>query len=284
MNERRAARASLAAAVIAGLGLRLWNLRGQVMGGDELHAVRVAARRTVPEILATYRLTDVSIPLTALARWLMEQGLTLSELDFRLPALLCGIAALLVIPRAFLGKMERMEVELLGWLVAFSPALVLYSRIARSYMPMVLAGFGAVMTFDRWWRTRSWKAGVAYVVLAGLAVWLHLGAAPLVVAPFLFALGDLVPPRREGRAKGLLALVGLGAGLAAALALILVPARRSLAVLVAAKRQEQTVPLASVLDALHLQAGTESDLLAALFWTAALAGAILLLRDRPRLG
>jgi hypothetical protein len=76
----------------------------------------------------------------------------------------------------------------------------------------------------------------------------------------------------------------LGAGLVAALALILVPARRSLAVLVAAKRQEQTVPLASVLDALHLQAGTESDLLAAVFWTAALAGLVLLLRDRPRLG
>jgi hypothetical protein len=140
------------------------------------------------------------------------------------------------------------------------------------------------MVFELWWRTRRWGAGAAYVLLAGLAVWLHLGAAPLVVAPFLFALGDLVPPRREGRAKGILALTVLGAAVLAALALILVPARRSLAVVIAAKRQKQEIPLASVLDALHLQAGTESDLLAALFWTAALAGMVLLLRDRPRLG
>jgi len=284
VNERRAAAVSLAASVMAGLGLRLWNLRDQVMGGDELHAVRVVARQTIPEILTTYRVADVSIPLAALHRLLMEWGVTLSEIDFRLPALVCGCLALWVIPRAFKGRLERAEVELLGWLVAFSPVLVLYSRIARSYLPMLLAGFGAVMAFEHWWRTRTWKAGLAYVLLAALAVWLHLGAGPLVAAPFLFALGDLVPPRREGRWRGLLALIALGAALAVAFSLFLVPARESLLRLIASKRQEQTVPLDTVLDVLHLQAGTGSSVLSALFWAAALAGLVLLFKDRPRLG
>jgi hypothetical protein len=283
-GERRRVAAALAASVIAGLGLRLWNLRGQVMGGDELHAVRVVARQTIPEILTTYRVADVSIPFAALHRLLMEWGVTLSEIDFRLPALICGCLALWVIPRVFRDRLERAEVELLGWLVAFSPVLVLYSRIARSYLPMVLAGFGAVMAFERWWRTRTWKAGLAYVLLATLAVWIHLGAGPLVVAPFLFAVGDLVPPRREGRWPGLLALTALGAALTAAFALFLVPARESLLRLIAGKRQEQAVRLDTILDVLHLQAGTGSSVLSALFWTAAMAGLILLLRDRPRLG
>lgn len=287
MRDRRAAVSllfSLSGSFLAGAGLRLWHLRDQVMGGDELHAVRVAAHRTMLQILTTYHLADASIPLTALARWLMERGLTLGEVSFRLPALLCGLAALLAIPWAFRKKLEPVEVLLLGWLVAFSPGLVLYSRIARSYMPMVLAGFGAVMAFELWWRTRRWRAAVAYVLLAGLAVWLHLGAAPLVAAPFLFALADLVPPRREGRWKGLLALAVLATTLAVALALFLLPARASLGPLVAAKRHAQTVPLASVFDMLQLQAGTGSGLLAVVFWTIALAGLALLLGDRPRLG
>jgi hypothetical protein len=244
----------------------------------------VAVRRTVPEILTTYHLADASIPLTALARWLMDRGVVLGELGFRLPVLLCGLAALLVIPWAFREKLEPAEVQLLGWLVAFSPGLVLYSRIARSYLPMVLAGFGAVMAFEAWWRTRRWRAAAAYLLLAGLAVWLHLGAAPLVAAPFLFALADLVPPRREGWWRGLLALAGMGTALAAVLTLFLLPARPSLERLVAAKRHTPTVPLASLFDVLQLQAGTGSGLLAGLFWAVALAGLVLLLRDRPRLG
>jgi hypothetical protein len=148
----------------------------------------------------------------------------------------------------------------------------------------VLAGFGAVMAFELWWRTRRWGAAVAYVLLAGFAVWLHLGAVPLVAAPFLFALADLVPPRREGRWKGLLALAGLAAALAAVLTLFLLPARPSLERLIAEKHQVQTVPLARLLDVLQLQAGTGSGLLAGIFWSIALTGALLLLRDRPRLG
>ena len=284
MRDRRLLALSLIGSIFTGLGLRLWNLLGQVMGGDELHAVRAAARMTLPKILTTYSVTDYSIPLTAFYRLLMDAGLTLSELGFRLPALLCGCVALYVLPRAFLDTVDRVAVELYGWLVAVSPGLVLYSRIARSYLPMLLAGFGAVIAFEAWWRTRDRRYAFLYIGLGGMAVWLHLGAGPLVVSPFLFALGDLMRQREE-RGRRLLELAAVGCGLGLALAAFLVPARVSLLALVASKRQEQPpVPFATVWDVLKLQAGTPSDTMTALFWLAALTGLVLLLRDRPRLG
>lgn len=277
---------ALYGAFMAGLGLRIWNLRGQILGGDEMHALRSAVARPLSEILTTYAQADSSIPLTALFRFLLEQGFSLSEMTLRLPSLLCGLAAVLIIPRRFFGRVDRTTAEVLAFLVALSPALVLYSRIARSYMPMVLMSFVAVMAFEAWWRTRSRRSGLVYVLAAGLAVWLHLGAGPLVVAPFLFAAGDLLRDRHPAHRFGrrLLELTGLGVALVAAFALFLVPARESLLRMVASKSREQEVSWAALGDVLRLQAGTHSVTVTVLFWIAALAGLGFLLRSRPRIG
>jgi hypothetical protein len=264
-----------------GAALRLWNLPAQILGGDEVHALRAAVNFPLSKILVTYQQTDNCIPLTAVYKLFMLGGLPMTELLFRLPVLLCGLAALLVLPAAFADRLDRRTVLVYRWLVALSPALVLYSRIARSYMPMVLLSFGAVMAFEAWWRTRSWRAGAAYVFLGALAVWFHLGAGPIVAAPFLFAAGELLA-RRVDRGRSLRDLVLLGLSLTTAFALFLVPARHSLLALIASKRTEQSIPWIDVVpDLLRLQAGTSHVWLSVLFWLAALAGlALLLRRDR----
>jgi hypothetical protein len=266
-----------------GSALRLWNLPAQILGGDEVHALRAAVNLPLSRILITYHPADNCIPLTALYKLFMIGGLPMTELTFRLPVLLCGLAALLALPAAFAERLDRRTVLAYRWLVAISPALVLYSRIARSYMPMVLLTFGAVMAFEAWWRTRSWRAGAAYVVLGALAVWFHLGAGPIVGAPFVFAAGELLA-RRADPGRGLRDLVVLGLSLAAAFALFLVPSRHSLLALIASKRTEPAVPWSDVVPGLfQLQAGTGRGWLAALFWLAALAGLALLLRRDRRL-
>lgn len=268
---------------LAGAALRLWNLRGQILGGDEIHALRAAVSFPLPKILVTYQQTDNCIPLTALYKVLMGWGLPGTEMFFRLPVLLCGLAALLALPAAFAGRVSDSTVLLYRWLLALSPALVLYSRIARSYMPMVCLAFGAAMAFEAWWRTRSRRAGAAYVLLGGLAVWFHLGAGPAVAAPFLFAVGDLAVRRKDVR-KGLRDLILLGLALVSAFALFLVPARESLLALIAGKRSEQAVPWSGVVPALfRLQAGTHWAWVAALFGVAALAGFVVLFRNDRRL-
>lgn len=269
---------------MAGVALRLWNLPDQILGGDEIHALRAAVNLPLREILTSYQQTDNCIPLTALYKVLMGWGVPLSEMAVRLPVLLCGVAALLALPLAFAGRVERRVTVLYAWLLAVSPSLVLYSRIARSYLPIVLFGFGAVAAFEAWWRTRSRRAGVAYVVFAALAVWFHLGAGPFVASPFLFAAGDIALHREE-RWRKLRDLALLGLGLCAALALFLVPSWGSLARLIQGKRQEQSIAWGELLpDLLRLQAGTARPWLAGLFWVAAIAGLVLLIRRSPRLG
>ncbi len=273
--------AAVAGFLLAGSALRLWNLRNQVMGDDGLHAVRAVASSSVREILSEYSLVDYSLPITALHRVLFDLGLDLSEMHFRLPAILCGLLALALLPLAFAGRLDRSAVHLLGWLVALSPSLVLYSRIGRSYLPMVLLAFGAVMAFERWWSRGSLRAAAAYVVLGALAVWVHLGAGPIVAAPFLFAVADVVRTRTWARAKEILAL---GASVTLAVWACLAPAASSLVVLVASKHMDVEIPARTWLNLLILGAGTHSVPFAALFWIAAAAGLLRLLRRQPRLG
>jgi hypothetical protein len=255
----------------------------QILGGDEVHALRAALGFSLPKILVTYQITDHCIPLTALYKLLMMSGLPVTEMAVRLPVVLCGLVALLALPAAFVGRVSRRTVLAYRWLVAISPALVFYGRIARSYMPMVLFAFGAVMAFEAWWRTRSRRAGAAYVALGALALWFHLGAGPIVAAPFLFAAGEVVI-RRRSPVRDLRHLFLLGLAIAFTCALFLVPARESLLEVVAAKRAEQTVPWIEVLfGVLRLQAGTASGRLTAIFWGTAVVGLGLLLRSDRRL-
>ena len=65
---------SAALAFAAGAALRLYRLAPQVLVGDEIHIVRAVAARPFPEILATYGVTDVCLPLAGLARWLSDRG------------------------------------------------------------------------------------------------------------------------------------------------------------------------------------------------------------------
>jgi hypothetical protein len=323
----------------AGTLLRCWNLDDQVLGGDELHAVRAALAQPLPALLTTYQLADSCIPLTALDRLLLNHGLALDEWRLRLPVLASGLVALLALPALAHRRLPRPAgPPLFRALLALSPLLILYSRIARSYMPATLLGFAAAMAFDRWWAPDEASAGggdgggraasagrgsggagwaIAYVALAALAVWFHLGTAPIVAAPLLYAAGELavgwfagrgrldsgaVPAgdaeaasaatgaagsgRRRWPPQPLAALAAVALGLAACCALFLVPAWPSLVRLMAAKRLPQAVPAAAWMTVLQLQAGARAGqrLAALLFWAAALYGAGALLRRRPRFG
>jgi hypothetical protein len=280
----------LAAPLAAGTLLRLWNLPAQILGGDEMHAVRAALNSPLSEILVTYRLSDNCIPLTAIYRLVLDAGGTLSEWVLRLPMLVSGLLLLALAPLWIERRLGRRTAAVFAWLLAVSPMLVLYSRIARSYMPMLLLGGGAVAAFDAFWTTRKPRWAAAYAALAALALWFHLGAGPFVAAPLAFAAGDLAfrPGRRAAQLASplgsLAALTAAGLGFAVAAALFLLPARASLLSLVSAKRQAQEIPLRTALDVMLLQAGTGHSGVAALFWGLALGGLALLAFRRPRLG
>jgi hypothetical protein len=271
-------------AFLLGALLRLWNLGPQVMSDDELHAVRAALSNPLSKILVTYQRTDNTIPLTAIYRVLLDLGVKLTEWQVRLPAVLSGLLLLAAAPLWAARRLGWRTAAVFAFLLAVSPGLVFYSRIARSYAPIVLLGFGALAAFEAWWRKPDWRTGTAYVVLAALAAWFHLGAAPFVVSPFLFAAGDaLSRPLLEENRRGFLRLVALGAATVLAFLAFLVPAWDTLTVLVKEKHGEIHLFWPLVKDVLLLIAGTGRIWVAVLVGLAAAAGLARLFRIDRRL-
>lgn len=264
--------------VLAGAVLRLWNLHAQVLGDDELHLVRTALTQPVGTILVTYQKVDACIPLSALYALLVRCGVRLTELGVRLPELLAGLLLLVLAPLWADRRLGRVTAIGYAWLLAVSPGLVLYSRIARPYMVVVLLSFGAAVAFESWWREGGWRRGAAYAVLAALAFWFHPVAAPLVLSPLVF--GAIATIRDRRRAP---ALAALTVGTAAAFLVFFLPARESFLEIIRAKHQEiHLTP--RVFGALaELQAGTANVLWVVLFWLGAALGFWKLLRGERRM-
>jgi Dolichyl-phosphate-mannose-protein mannosyltransferase len=218
------AQAGLWAAGAVGMALRLYQLRGQVLVDDEWHAVHALLRTGSYWRLATEMgATDRCIPLTLLYK-LIADTVGLSEWSMRLPSLLCGGAAVVVLPWLMARWIGWRPASILAWLLAISPMAVFYSRYARPYSITMLCGALGILAFYRWWEGggRRWRgAYVACVVVVGYS---HLVALPAVVAPLLFAAGARRRrPGAEGRSlrevasAGGLAVAGLGCLLAAPL-------------------------------------------------------------------
>jgi hypothetical protein len=265
--------------VLAGAILRLWNLRAQVLGDDELHLVRTALTQPVGTILVTYQKVDACIPLSALYAVLVRSGVRLTELGVRLPEVLAGLLLLVLAPLWADRRLGRGTAVGYAWLLAVSPGLVLYSRIARPYMIVILLAFGAVVAFEAWWREGGWRRGAAYAVLAALAFWFHPVAAPLVLAPLVF--GAVLAIRDRKRAP---ALAALAAGTMAAFLVFFLPARESFLEVLRAKHQEiHLTP--RVFGALaELQAGTAMVIWVVFVWLGAAIGLWKLLKEERRIG
>jgi hypothetical protein len=276
----------------AGIALRVWNLPAQILGGDEVQALRSAVAMPLPAILTTYQARDNCIPLTALFHLLLAAGAPVGEVGLRLPVLVCGLLALAAIPLAVAWRLGRPAGYALAWLVALSPLLVLYSRIVRPYLPIVLFSFLAAAAFEAWWRTGRRRYAAVYVAFAGLSGFFHLASAPFVVAPLVFAAGDLLlgrlrRPRADPspcRRPGWRALAAVAAALGAAFLAFLLPARSSLLALVGDKRAPFEVTGRTVAGVLELEAGSGRAGAAAAFWLVALLGLALLFRRDRRLG
>lgn len=173
-----------AAIVLLGVWLRLDQFVSQTLLDDEWHAVHQLVRSGPREFLLTHGRDDHSIPLTLLY-WVLTQTVGLSELGMRLPLLLAGLATLVALPLALRRDLDARVLVLFALLLALSPLLVGYSRMARPYALTLLASLAALAVLARavaGARVR-WPLAAMYALLAALAVWLHAVTTPFVLAP-----------------------------------------------------------------------------------------------------
>jgi len=262
--------------------LRFRGVATQVLVHDELHLVYAIVNLPLGEIARTWVFegADYSVPLGLLFRALTDHGVRLSELDLRMPMLLSGVALVALAPWAVRAQIGTRAAVVFAWLLATAPLLVYYSRLVRSYMPLVLVGSAAVWAALRWAERRQLRFAVAYVGCAAAAIYLHLVAAPFVLAPALLWIDDWLASRsRERITRDLLVLLALALLVAALLA----PAHASIAWVVAARREQPQDLGAGLAGALSQLAGRPPALFAALFWLLLARGIWVGWRDQRRL-
>lgn len=214
----------LVVAALAGAALRLDQFASQVLIDDEWHAVHQVLQRGPGALFLDFGFSDYSIPL-GIYDWMLAQWLGLSETAMRLPMLLSGLATLVLFPLFAARRFGYPVAALFAVILAISPLLVLYSRMARPYAITLLLGWIAHVAFHRYLDAAQGRrgAGFLYGASAACAAWLHPIVAPFVLAPFLWALARWVRLPTDARRPYLSRVLCLALPTGLAMAVLLVP-------------------------------------------------------------
>lgn len=214
----------LVAIAIGGAALRLDQWAAQVLQDDEWHAVHQVLRRGPAAMFLDFGFSDYSIPL-GIYDWTIAHTIGLSETAMRVPMLLCGVATLLLFPLYVARRFGPPTAAVFAALLAISPLLVLYSRMARPYAITLLLGWIAHAAFARHIAALHGRsgAGSAYVAAAAAAAWLHPIIAPFVLAPLLHALAKLPAIPRAQRRRYFVRLLQVALPTGIAMAVLLLP-------------------------------------------------------------
>ncbi|HEY7943890.1 MAG TPA: hypothetical protein VIH15_05255 [Casimicrobiaceae bacterium] len=287
MTAPRVRRVAPAAAValawcwlLAGVWLRYYQLDLQILLEDEWHAVHKILQSGFADIFTSFGRSDYSIPLTLYDRLLMQHG-GLTEWTMRMPMFVSGVALLAAAPLLVRRGADDATRALWVGLLAVSPLLVYFSKIARPYSITVLAAFVAIVAVRRWWRRGGLAWAAAYVAGAWAAAWLHpvtLGFTLLPLAYFgVVALGAALKHDR----RSLLRLAAIAAALLVLLAATLGPPLYHDWDSLAAKTGQHAMTVESVYRTWLMLAGTGSPVvLAAVAALTAYGAMVLLRRDR----
>lgn len=177
--------------------LRSFHLGRNLLIDDEWHALNVVQDHGAAFIFSHFGHADYSIPL-ALYYEALQHTLGLSEWSMRLPSVIAGVALIAVFPMLLRPWLNRRERLLTAGLLAISPFLVYFSRIARPYALIALLAGASLPLAWRWWRRSERRSGVAWAACAVAAGWLNPVSLAVTTAPFLWfvpaalarALGD----------------------------------------------------------------------------------------------
>lgn len=208
-GERSGSWILLALAFAAGLALRLDQFGSQVVGGDEWNSLRFAVQYDLVEIFTRFNIADNCVPLTVYFKILLALG-AVTEWTLRMPQLVAGVAALMVLPLLFRKVLGLRGTWIFAFLLALSPFLDFYSRFARPYMIVAFLSAVALWAFHRWQNTGRWRDALLYLACAVMAAYFNLFALFFAGAPMLYA---VAAPGNRKKALGLAAMFTAGMAL-----------------------------------------------------------------------
>lgn len=269
-----------AVALLLGIWLRLDQFIAQVLIDDEWHAVHQLILSNPRDILLSFGHVDHSIPLTLLY-WLEASWFGLSELGMRWPMMLCGLATLVLFPLYVWRTLGRSEAAIFALMLALSPLLIIYSRIARPYSITLLLVYLAHFAFHRYCNNTSHRIayGVLYGISAVLATWLILNVGPIVVAPFFIEGISVLCTPTSDRGPRLRRLLLLGVLTAVSMLLLILPPMWANYAAISSKTGVDNPNVQTVLGVWFAWLGTPSTAIVLIYLALAVFGAARLWRE-----
>ncbi len=176
---------ALGGAFVLGLCLRLYLLRDQILIDDEWHGLLFIKGKTFLDVLTQINPFQNSSPLLNVWRYLCYQTVGLSEWNLRLPSLVAGSALVILLPLALRKMLPERVLIIFSYLLAISPFLIFYSRFSRSYIMFTLLAFLGLLAAYKWMTSGKTGFAAAYVAASTLAVYTHLSALPMAMAPYV---------------------------------------------------------------------------------------------------
>ena len=165
----------LAVPVLFGAFLRICNLQNQILLDDEWHSLNFVLGKPFLEIVTTHGEGANCIPQNII-NWIWLHTVGWTELLLYLPSVLCGIAGLLLFPWLITRLAGRSVAIFFTWLLAISPCVIFYTRIARPYSMVLFLGFLSLLCLALWVREGRRRFLWTYVVCGTTAIYFHLYA------------------------------------------------------------------------------------------------------------
>lgn len=271
------------AALAIGVALRSFELSEQIVLEDELVSVQALRVFSYEGIASRFDHAYYSIPHTLLLKAIAE-WIGLDELTLRLPSLLAGLALLGAGAWLVWRRFGPDVSAIFALLLAISPLLVLYSRVARAYGIAIALVFFALLALARWLEEpQRLRHALGYVGFGVAAIWFHQLTAPALLAPLATAALFAALAARPGRRLAQLsAPLLLGAALVVLSAALLWNPLFASGGLLTGKLDRVEIPGSTLREAAALFAGTHTPWLVATFWVGSALGCGLALRRQPR--
>ncbi len=169
-----------------GAFLRLHLITDQVLLDDEWHGLFYATGHPLAYLLRYTTADATCAPLNAYA-WILLHTTGWSEIGLRLPSLVPGLLALVILPLLVRRIHGEAAACIFATFLAFSPFLTFYSRIFRPYSALAFLEFIAIYSAGIWLYTGEKRFRWLCLFTSAAALYFHPVAAIGILAPWAVA-------------------------------------------------------------------------------------------------
>ena len=167
---------------------------------DEILALQRSFRIPMSDIVTTF-FGDTHHPLYAVLARVSLSAFGESPWAVRLPAMLCGVAAIAMTWAVARLALPRREALFASLLLAVSYHHVWFSQNARGYTLIGLLALLSTWNLIRLLERPTWRLAAAYALSAALGAYTHLTMVFVAIGQALVAIVELARPQ-SGRARG----------------------------------------------------------------------------------